>query len=135
MGEDQAIVRLREILARPEYQVDQTLPWWQQLLAPLLDFVWSLISPLIQLVLASAAGQEGPIGAGGRSSGTISLAMPPVTLALLAANIGVFLLQGAAGPELFAWFALWPANAPRPVAVAVTVVWGFLPTNAFSMAT
>jgi hypothetical protein len=64
MGEDQAIDRLREILARPEYQVDQTLPWWQQLLAPLLDFVWSLIGALLQVVLASMAGRDGPIGAG-----------------------------------------------------------------------
>jgi membrane associated rhomboid family serine protease len=34
--------------------------------------------------------------------------MPPVTQALLIANIVVFLLQGTAGPELFNWFALWP---------------------------
>jgi membrane associated rhomboid family serine protease len=38
--------------------------------------------------------------------------MPPVTLALLVANIACFLLQDAAGPELFAWFALWPVGAP-----------------------
>ena len=31
--------------------------------------------------------------------------------------------------------ATWRAKAPRPVAVAVTVVWGFLPTKAFSTAT
>jgi membrane associated rhomboid family serine protease len=34
--------------------------------------------------------------------------MPPVTLNLLILNVAVFLLQGVAGPELFAWFALWP---------------------------
>ena len=38
--------------------------------------------------------------------------MPPVTRALLIANIAVFLLQGAAGPELLVWFALWPPGAP-----------------------
>lgn len=38
--------------------------------------------------------------------------LPPVTRALLFANVGVFLLQlGFAGP-LIAWFALWPLNAP-----------------------
>lgn len=31
--------------------------------------------------------------------------------------------------------ATWRANAPRPAAVAVTVVCGFLPTKAFSTAT
>jgi len=82
MGEDQAIDRLREILARPEYQVDQTLPWWQQLLAPLLDFVWSLISQLIQMVLASTAGREGPVGAG----------VLVVCMALLVA-VGVYLAR------------------------------------------
>jgi membrane associated rhomboid family serine protease len=38
--------------------------------------------------------------------------VPPVTLALLVANVAVFLLQDAAGPALFAWFALWPPGAP-----------------------
>jgi membrane associated rhomboid family serine protease len=34
--------------------------------------------------------------------------MPPATLALLGANIAVFLLQDMAGPQLLIWFALWP---------------------------
>jgi membrane associated rhomboid family serine protease len=34
--------------------------------------------------------------------------MPPATRALLAANVLVYLLQGQGGPELVAWFALWP---------------------------
>ncbi|HEY8069891.1 MAG TPA: rhomboid family intramembrane serine protease [Burkholderiales bacterium] len=38
--------------------------------------------------------------------------MPPVTQALLIANIAVFLLQSAAGPEFFFWFALWPPGVP-----------------------
>jgi membrane associated rhomboid family serine protease len=38
--------------------------------------------------------------------------MPPVTQALLIANIAVFLLQDMGGPELFAWFALWPLDTP-----------------------
>ena len=39
--------------------------------------------------------------------------MPPVSLALLAANLVVFLLlQGASGDELLAWFALWPPGIP-----------------------
>lgn len=38
--------------------------------------------------------------------------MPPVTQALLIANIAVFLLQNAGGPEIFLWFALWPPGVP-----------------------
>ena len=38
--------------------------------------------------------------------------MTPVALTLLAANIGAFLLQGAAGPEFILRFALWPPGVP-----------------------
>ncbi len=38
--------------------------------------------------------------------------MPPVTQALLIANIAVFLLQSAVGPEFVLWFALWPPGVP-----------------------
>src|SRR5690349_24978664 len=34
--------------------------------------------------------------------------MPPVTQALLVANVVVFLLQSVAGDPLVVWFALWP---------------------------
>jgi membrane associated rhomboid family serine protease len=34
--------------------------------------------------------------------------IPPVTRALLLANVGVFLLQQLIGPQLEQWFALWP---------------------------
>ena len=51
MGEDQALVRLREILARPEYQVDQTPPWWEQLLAPVFELIEYAIARLIQTVV------------------------------------------------------------------------------------
>src|SRR5690349_3752008 len=64
MPEDQALDRLHTILARPEYQVDQGTPWWQQLLAPILDYLWSLLGQLVQLVLNSASGREGAVGLG-----------------------------------------------------------------------
>lgn len=39
--------------------------------------------------------------------------MPPVTQALLIANVAVFLLEMAGGMSLLAWFALWPpASGP-----------------------
>jgi membrane associated rhomboid family serine protease len=54
--------------------------------------------------------------------------MPPVTRALLIANVAVFLLQDMAGPELFAWFALWPPGVPGSPAFEVwqLVSYGFL---------
>jgi rhomboid family protein len=39
------------------------------------------------------------------------MGMPPVTQALLIANVIVFLLEQAAGMSLFEWFALWPPTA------------------------
>ena len=38
--------------------------------------------------------------------------MPPVSLSLLIVNVAVFLLQDAAGQDLFLWFALWPPGMP-----------------------
>jgi membrane associated rhomboid family serine protease len=38
-------------------------------------------------------------------------ALPPVTRALIVANVAVFLLQQVAPAGLIAWFALWPLNA------------------------
>jgi membrane associated rhomboid family serine protease len=40
--------------------------------------------------------------------------LPPVTLALLAANIGVFLLQMSGGMALIQNFALWPGSGFAP---------------------
>jgi membrane associated rhomboid family serine protease len=39
-------------------------------------------------------------------------AIPPVTRALLAANIAVYLAQGFADESLVVWFALWPFGSP-----------------------
>jgi hypothetical protein len=62
MTEDQALGRLREILARPEYQVEQGAPWWAQLLAPVVDLLEHLLARLVQLVVDAASGRGGPIG-------------------------------------------------------------------------
>jgi hypothetical protein len=64
MGEDQALPRLRDILARPEYQVDQSLPWWQQLLAPLWDLAAALVGRLVITILDAARGDDGVLGWG-----------------------------------------------------------------------
>ena len=41
--------------------------------------------------------------------------MPPVTQALLIANVAVFLLEMAGGMSFLEWFALWPpASGPSP---------------------
>ena len=64
MGEDGALAQLREILARPEYLVDRSVPWWQQLLAPVIDFVWSAAVRVIQMVFDVTTGREGAYGLG-----------------------------------------------------------------------
>ncbi|MCC6212420.1 MAG: rhomboid family intramembrane serine protease [Burkholderiales bacterium] len=54
--------------------------------------------------------------------------MPPATLALLAANIAVFLLQDQIGPQLALAFALWPPGVPAAPAFEPwqLVTYGFL---------
>jgi membrane associated rhomboid family serine protease len=38
--------------------------------------------------------------------------IPPITRALLIANVAVFLMQGFADDSLIIWFALWPFGSP-----------------------
>jgi Domain of unknown function (DUF4129) len=64
MGEDQALARLHVILARPEFQSNRDVPWWQQLFAPILNFAWGLLAQLVQLVLDTTSGRQGSIGIG-----------------------------------------------------------------------
>jgi len=54
--------------------------------------------------------------------------MPPATLALLGANIAVFLLQNQMGPQLLFQFALWPGGIPGGPAFEPwqLVTYGFL---------
>ena len=54
--------------------------------------------------------------------------MPPATLALLGANIAVFLLQNQMGPQLMVQFALWPGGIPDGPAFEPwqLVTYGFL---------
>src|SRR5215204_4983235 len=82
MREDQALERLREILARPEYQVDQSRPWWEQLLRPIGDLAGYLLARLIQTVLDASTGREGWFG----------LAVLAVCLVLIAAVL-VYLVR------------------------------------------
>jgi hypothetical protein len=62
VGEDLALARLQDILARPEYQFDQSRPWWQLLLAPLFDLIGYLLALFIQTVFDTTAGREGWFG-------------------------------------------------------------------------
>lgn len=62
MGEEQALQGLHDILARPEYQAQTSVPWWQQLLAPVLEQVWSLLSQLFDTVGQIVSGQSGAYG-------------------------------------------------------------------------
>jgi hypothetical protein len=62
MSEDEALQHLHAILASPDYQLDRSVPWWQQLLAPVLQFAWRQLSSLLQLILDTSAGREGGLG-------------------------------------------------------------------------
>src|SRR5688572_13212843 len=54
--------------------------------------------------------------------------LPPVTQALLIANIAVYLLQQIFGPMLIANFALWPLGGPAYARTAEGIVEiGFMP--------
>lgn len=64
MGEDRALARLQEILARPEFQVDQSRPWWEQLLGPVFDLIGYLLGRLVQMLADTTSGQEGNFGIG-----------------------------------------------------------------------
>lgn len=64
MGEDQALAQLQEILARPEFQVDQSRPWWEQLLGPVFDLIGYLVGRLVQMLADTTSGQEGNFGIG-----------------------------------------------------------------------
>ena len=64
MGEDQALARLADILARPEYQAERSVPWWQQVFEPILDLVGYVLARLIQVLADTATGREGWLGLG-----------------------------------------------------------------------
>jgi hypothetical protein len=62
MPEDQALQRLQEILARSDYQTRESQPWWQQLLAPIWDFVVNSVERLIVQIVSASSGREGWVG-------------------------------------------------------------------------
>jgi hypothetical protein len=62
MPEDQALQRLHEILARPEYQTRASESWWQQLLVPVWDLVRSLVERLVVAIANASSGREGWVG-------------------------------------------------------------------------
>jgi uncharacterized membrane protein YcjF (UPF0283 family) len=64
MGEDQALARLRDVLARPEFHAGQTPSWWEQLLAPVFELIQYLVVRLIQTLIDTSTGREGWFGIG-----------------------------------------------------------------------
>jgi hypothetical protein len=42
--------------------VDVSVPWWQQLFAPVIEFLWSLLSRFLQTFGEAVSGQEGTYG-------------------------------------------------------------------------
>jgi hypothetical protein len=62
VSEDQALERLRVILARPEFQVDANRPWWEQVQTAIYDFLFNVLAILVQTVGGAASGREGWFG-------------------------------------------------------------------------
>jgi hypothetical protein len=62
MPEDQALARLQAILARPEYQATDTRPWWEQLVAPVLELIVYLFGRLVEAIVDASTGRQGWIG-------------------------------------------------------------------------
>ncbi len=82
MPEGQALQRLHEILARPEYRAEESIPWWEQLLAPVWDLLRYLLERLIVSAISASSGREGWIG----------FVVLAVCLALIA-TVGVYLVR------------------------------------------
>jgi hypothetical protein len=64
MDENQALERLHAILARPEFQVEQSRPWWEQLFGPLFGLVLYFVARLVHTVADATSGREGVFGVG-----------------------------------------------------------------------
>jgi hypothetical protein len=90
VGEDEALARLRDVLARPEYQVDQSRPWWDQLLAPVYDLVTYLVGRLIQIVADAIDGRQGAYGLGVLS---VCLVLVVVVLVYLVRSVRLAVLR------------------------------------------
>jgi len=62
VSEAEALQRLDAILARPEYRSEASIPWWEQLLAPLLDLLRYVLERLVVGVANASSGREGWVG-------------------------------------------------------------------------
>jgi len=62
MSEDEALQRLQDILARPEYQRHESQSWWDQLLMPLWDLLRFVVERLVVGIVNAGTGRQGSIG-------------------------------------------------------------------------
>ena len=62
MTESQALDRLHDILARPEFRVERARVWWEQLLGPVWDLATYLVARFLQTVAETASGGAGWYG-------------------------------------------------------------------------
>jgi Domain of unknown function (DUF4129) len=101
MTEDQSLEQLQNILSRPEYRLDTSPPWWQQLLSPVLDFLWSVLVRLVQLVFDTASGRDGLLGLAvlGVSVVLVALAVAYLVRALRLSVVREAQLRGASLAE------------------------------------
>jgi len=89
MPDDLALERLHEILNRPEFQTSESRPWWEQLLAPVLEWLFIQLARLVQTVANAASGRDGWLGlvamvvAGGLLIGVLVYLVRSVRLAVV----------------------------------------------------
>jgi len=62
VSEDAALQQLRTILARPEFQSNLSQPFWDQILAPVKDFLLTTAAQLVELVSDAFSGRDGILG-------------------------------------------------------------------------
>jgi uncharacterized membrane protein YcjF (UPF0283 family) len=72
-AEADALEQLQRILARPEFQTDQSRSWWEQLQTAISDMLFNLFVLLAQTVGDAAGGREGWVGLVALAVGAISV--------------------------------------------------------------
>jgi Na+-transporting methylmalonyl-CoA/oxaloacetate decarboxylase gamma subunit len=62
MSEAEALDRLRDILARPEFRLDTARSWWEQLQAVIFEVLFNVWAQLAQTIANAASGRAGWLG-------------------------------------------------------------------------
>jgi Domain of unknown function (DUF4129) len=81
MSEATALDRLRAILARPEFRLDTSRSWWEQLQDAIVEVLFNVWAQLVHTVASAASGREGWLGLAALGLGSVLVVL--VTLYLV----------------------------------------------------